>query len=724
MQEIKGKYRSSIYEGNNGYKVGLFKVKWASEELNDIVNKTITFSGYFADFNQEETYLLTGEYTNHPKYGYQFQTNSYEKLEPEGEDAIIEFLSSPIIKGCGEKTAKKIVDKFGEDSINKIKESKNNLLLIDGITEKKATQIYNSIMEYSKTDTLVIDLKKMGFSIRESLSLIKEYSSFVMDMINDNIYQLIELIDFPKLDKIFLVNNDINDNKRVKACIVESLKRISFNRGDIYSSKEEIYKYLHENFGIVLEESEYLGILLSLNNKEITIEKEKYYLKDNYDMEIYIANSLKEINSQKKFKVSKFNELIKEVEKEIKVKYNDEQILSIKSALENSVTIITGGPGTGKTTIINGLVKMFRLVNDWYKEEDVNKIVLLAPTGRASKKMAEATKCGSQTIHRYLKWNKDDNTFGYNENNPHQPKVVIIDETSMVDTYLFNNLLKGISHNCQIIFVGDENQLPSVGAGLTLSDLISSNEFKSVFLKEIYRQSANSYIPFLAKEIKDGNISDEFFSLKDDFRFIESSSSRIKENIKQICDLSIKKSLTEDDIQVLAPMYKGENGIDNLNVLLQEHFNPKSDDKIEIKIGDVIYREKDKIIQLVNDSTNNVYNGDIGVIKRINVHDNKKILEANFDGVIVSYKRDDLINIKHAYAISIHKSQGSEFNHVIMPITSNYSRMLYNKLIYTGVTRAKKSLILIGEYKSLSSAINNNYSENRKTTLKERLNKL
>lgn len=723
MQEIKGKYRSSIFEGSNGYKVGLFKVKYASEGLEDIVNKTITFSGYFADVNQEETYSLIGEYVNHPKYGYQFQVSSYERVEPEGVDAIIEFLSSSLIKGCGEKTAKKIVDYYGESSIEKIKESVGNILLIPGISEKNAIKIHDSIIKYGETDQLLIDLKKVGFSIKEALKLIKSYGSLIFNIIDEDIYSLIDEIEFNKLDKIYLTNHEYNDVIRVKACIIESLKRISFTNGDVYSLKEEIYFYLKNNFNINLEEDEFNSIIKSIAEDKLMIEDNRYYLTDNYEMEIYIAEVLTSINERRKNKIVKFAKLLSDVELEVKVKYNDEQKLAIKSAIENNICIITGGPGTGKTTIINGLVKMFRSINDWHSEADYENIVLLAPTGRASKKMAEATRSGSSTIHRYLKWNKDDNSFAYNEHNPRTPKVIIIDETSMVDTYLLNHLLKGIDHNTQIIFVGDENQLPSVGPGLILSDLINSNKFVTVSLKEIYRQSNNSYIPYLAKEVKEGTISEKFSAKKDDFKFIDVKSSQIKETLKQICDLSTNKDLTEEDIQVLAPMYKGENGIDNLNILLQNHFNPESKEKSEIKYGDVIYRENDKIIQLVNDSDNNVYNGDIGVITAVNPKDNKCILEADFDGNFVTYKRDDLVNIKHAYAISIHKSQGSEFNHVIIPITMNYSRMLYNKLIYTGITRAKKSLIILGEINAFNKSINNNHSEMRKTTLMTRLNK-
>lgn len=720
MQEIKGKFRSLIFDGKNGYKIGLFKVKETSIDLEDLINKTITFSGYFSSLSAEETYLMKGEYINHAKYGYQFQVNAYEKVDPEGKDAIVEFLSSSLIKGCGEKTALKIVNTLGEEAIEKIKADINNLLLVPGITQKMADKIYRSLIEYGESDQILIDLKDIGFSIKESLKLFELYQSFIINMAEDNIYQLSDVIDFNKLDSIFMKNHDLLDPKRINACIIESLKRLSYSLGDAYSTKEEIFLTLKKEFNINIDSEELLGNINALDGQGIIIDHSRYYLKNNYEMEEYIANSLCNINLQLNKKINHFDILIDQIQNEIKVTYDDDQKEAIKKSLENNVSIITGGPGTGKTTIINGLVKIIRLINDWYKPEDLNKIALLAPTGRASKKMAESTRASASTIHRYLKWNKDDDTFGYNEDNPHQPRVVIVDETSMVDTYLMFNLLKGIEHQVKIIFVGDENQLPSVGFGLILNDLINSKKFNHVALNKIYRQSNKSYIPYLAKEIKETLLSDEFFDDKDDFKFIEANNHQIKDTIKQICELSIKKALSEEDIQVLVPMYKGENGIDNLNILLQNIFNPSNELKREIAIGDVIYRENDKVIQLINDPDNNVYNGDVGYIKKIN-DDQKKLIEVNYDGNIVIYRRDNLNAINHAYAISIHKSQGSEFNHVIMPITINYSRMLYNKLIYTGVTRAKKSLMIIGNYDSLEKGVLNNYSETRKTTLKEKI---
>ena len=406
------------------------------------------------------------------------------------------------------------------------------------------------------------------------------------------------------------------------------------------------------------------------------------------------------------------------------VKYNVDQKKAIKNALENRITIITGGPGTGKTTIINAIVKLYIKLNKLGTKDIANNIALLAPTGRAAKKMSDSTGLPAMTIHRYLKWNKEKNEFQINEYNKNGHKLVIVDETSMIDTFLFDSLLKGVKHNIKLVLVGDSNQLPSVGPGMVLNDLIASDMFVHSPLEKIYRQSDNSYIPVLAKEIREHNLSRDFMKQKDDYNFLDAQGLGIKEMIRKICMMSKEKGLTEEDIQILAPMYKGENGIDNLNVLLQDIFNPKEKGKKEVKFGDVIYRENDKVLQLVNDPDNNVFNGDIGYIKKINVitqPKKKELLTIDFLGNEVIYQREDLINIKHAYAITIHKSQGSEFAHVIMPISKSYYKMLYNKLIYTGVSRAKKSLVIIGEEQSFVMATNNDYSNNRKTNLKQQL---
>ena len=725
MEYIRGKFKQMIFESDNGYKVGLFRVKEASGEMEEYVNKTITFTGYFADLDGEAYYKLTGNYVFNERYGSQFQVSSYEREEPKGKDAVVEFLSSSLVKGCGEKTAIAIVDTLGEEALTLIKENPDNLLKVPGISEVKAKRIYNSIVKYQSTDEIIVNLKKLGFTINESLAILNKWGESSLEIVENDIYKLIDIIDFTKLDKVFLSMKDAEAEERILACLIETFKRVGFKNGDTYLDKEEIFSTIRNEFKIFIEEDELDEYLDKLKkSKDIVVKKKKYFLKEYYDYEEEIADSLEMISRHSKTRVTNFDDLIAAVQLEYDVKYNTDQKKAIKNALTNRISIITGGPGTGKTTIINSIVKLYVRIHNLNYREVVNDIALLAPTGRAAKKMSDSTGLPAMTIHRYLKWNKEKNEFQINEYNKNYHKLIIVDETSMIDTYLFASLLKGIGHNITLVLVGDSNQLPSVGPGLILNDLIESDMFTHTTLEQIYRQSDNSYIPILAKEIKEHDLSSEFTNQTDDYNFLSASGLAIKEMIRKICVMSREKGLTEEDIQVLAPMYRGENGIDNLNVLLQEIFNPKSKDKKEVKVGDLTYRVGDKVLQLVNDPDNNIFNGDIGYISSIGTvmgSKNKDVFTVNFDGNEIQYTREDLINIKHAYAITIHKSQGSEFAHVIMPVSKAYYKMLYNKLIYTGVSRAKKSLIIIGEEESFVMAVNNDYSNNRKTNLKEQL---
>ncbi len=725
MDYIRGKFKQMIFESENGYKVGLFRIKDASPDMEEYVNKTITFTGYFADINGEDYYKLTGRYAFNDRYGNQFQVSSYEREEPKGKDAVIDFLSSSLVKGCGEKTANLIVETLGEDALTLIKNDYNNLLLVPGISEIKSKRIYNSIIKYQSTDEIIVNLKRLGFTINESLSILNKWGESSLEIVNNDIYKLIDIIDFTKLDKVFLSMKDALAEERVLACIIETFKRDGFKNGDTYLTKEEIYNSVRNEFKIFLEEDELDSYLDKLkSSKDIVVKKKKYFLKEYYDYEEDIADNLEMISKHSKTRINHFDDLIAAVQLEYDVKYNTDQKKAIKNALQNRISIITGGPGTGKTTIINCIVKLYVRVNNLNYKDVINDIALLAPTGRAAKKMSDSTGLPAMTIHRYLKWNKDKNEFQINEYNKNYHKLVIVDETSMIDTYLFDSLLKGINHNITLVLVGDSNQLPSVGPGLILNDLIESDKFVHTNLEQIYRQSDNSYIPILAKEIKEHDLSSEFTKQTDDYNFFHASGLTIKEMIRKICVMSKEKGLTEEEIQILAPMYRGENGIDNLNILLQDIFNPSHKDKRESKVGDVTYREGDKVLQLVNDPDNNIFNGDIGYISSINTimsPKKKEVFTIDFDGNEVVYAKEDLINIKHAYAITIHKSQGSEFAHVIMPVSKAYFKMLYNKLIYTGVSRAKKSLIIIGEEESFAMAINNDYSTNRKTNLKEQI---
>ena len=722
MSYISGKLKKTIfYNEDNGYLVALFRVKDTDDEtLDDKINKTITVTGIFNEVHLDVNMKLYGKYIHNEKFGFQYTVDSIEIIKPTTKEAIIEFLSSSFIESCGEKTAQKLVDCYGEETLDKIKESKDNILSV-GITPFRAEKIYNSMLNYDKSSDSILKLQNLGFSMDECSKIYNKFKNRINDIFGDYFYDIKEVVDFNKVDNIYLANYKKDSDIRINACFIETLSELSFMNGDTYYFKEEIQNVLANKFKIYLDDDKFEEVCHDLiEMDEIIKVGERYYLKDYYDKEIKIARNLKYISDKKIKKIKDLDEKLDALEKEIKITYNEEQRKAIVSSLNNNISIISGGPGTGKTTIINAIVKLYISEYRIAPLDVTEDIALLAPTGRASKRLSFSTGLSASTIHRYLKWYKDSNDFYYNEYNKTHQRLVIVDEVSMIDVDLFYALLNGINSSVKLILVGDVFQLPSVGPGLILNDLINSDYFNYVPLKEIYRQSSNSYIPYLAKEIKNVDLSEDFLNKRDDYLFLKVTKDQIKSSIEQVIAIARKKGITEKNMQVLAPVYKGENGIDNLNYILQNIYNPSKRGKNELTFMDVIYREGDKVLQLVNDIDNNVFNGDIGYITDIN----KKGIEVDFEGNVVTYQRKDLIKIKHAYAITIHKSQGSEFDHVVMPICSSYYHMLYNKLIYTGVSRAKKSLTIIGEVNSFVNAVKNNYSSTRKTSLKEKLDEV
>ena len=726
MKYIKGKVRNIIYQNqDNGYVVAVFRVKETTDDkMNEYVGKTVTITGTFLDINLEEVFILYGEGIRHERFGFQYQVKSYEKEAITTEKALIEFLSSSLIKGCGEKTAEKIVELLGMEAVNKIKEDEHALDVIPTLSAAKKKAIRSSLLEYSDADDSLLKLKELGFSISEATKIYKKYGASTKYIMESNLYILTEIINFNKIDSIYKTHHEELDEVRLKACLTEAMRRLSLSNGDTYYKEEEIKDALKKEFGLILEDITFENIIYSLEEEnKIVVEKDNFYLTEYYEAEKDITDNLFTLSAANTTPFYNFDQELEKLEEENKVHYNEDQKNAIRKALENKITIISGGPGTGKTTIINAIVKLYIKMHDFSPMEVLANIALLAPTGRASKKMSSSTGLPAMTIHRFLKWNKDTGNFGVNEYHKTNENLIIVDEMSMIDVSLFDALLKGIKSNVQLIMVGDVHQLPSVGPGLILNDLISSDLFTFCPLEKIYRQSANSYIPYLALEIKNKDLSEDFVRQKDDYNFLSVDSKYIKEMIKKICLMSKTKGLNEEDIQILAPMYKGENGIDNLNILLQDLFNPNSSKKEELRYGEVTYREGDKVLQLQNNPDNNVFNGDIGYIRKISKKNsrNKDLVLIDFEGVKVEYSKEELNQIKHAYAITIHKSQGSEFPHVILPISHSYYKMLYNKLIYTGVSRAKKSLVIIGEEKSFAMAVNNDYATNRKTMLKEKL---
>ena len=723
MAYIKGSYSKSIYENNTGYVIGIFKVSDTdSENLSDYIGRSITFTGYFHELNNIDTYIFYGELVNHEKYGEQFRVDSYERVKPEEKDSILEFLTSGLFKGIGEKKAKAIVDVLGKDTLKIILENPDNLILIPKITEKDVSILHNKLKEYESSYEIIMYLSDLGFNTKDSMLIYNFYKNKTKSIIEEDIYSIIfdiNDITFKKIDLIALNKGIERDSIiRIKAAIIYIMNEISNTYGHSYYTYLELLNLLPRVLNCnVLEDSFIYALNELVKDSRIVIVDEKYYLKDMYDAEVFIVKRFRMLNS-KENKIKKLDTNVSDLEKFFNIKYNDNQLDAIKKSIEKDFLIITGGPGTGKTTIIKAILELYRLINKLSYEKLNEKVALLAPTGRAAKRMSEATLFPASTIHRFLKWQKDQNRFQINEYNKSKVEFVIIDEASMIDTYLMDSLLKGLSANCKIIIVGDDHQLPSVGPGDVLHDLIESDMLNVVKLRDEYRQDEGSNIITLAYDIRKKTINENIFNVKDDLTFIKCLDSEVITNIIDI--YNTYKDLDYHELQILVPMYKGMNGIDIINNKIQELFNKKSNNKKEIRVGEVTFREGDKVIQLTNMPDENVYNGDIGIIKEI-ITNKKKEIHIDFDSNVVKYTPSNFNNFKLAYSISIHKSQGSEFDVVIIPIVKGYNKMLYQKLIYTAVTRTKKKLYLIGDISALKYASINDRDDNRRTTIKDYL---
>lgn len=712
---ILGNIRKIIYESNNGpYKVGIFKVRETNDdEMSEYVNKVIGFTGNFAEVNPDVDYILYGRLVEHPKYGSQFEVLNYEIKAPSDLDSLVLYLSSGMFKGIGLKTAKRIVERFGTNTIITIKEAPEEIATVSGMTITKARRMHDKILENEYNQDLILKLNGYGFSVREAIDLITIYGSNLQNKIEENIYDLVEHITFDKLDIMFLKDNDEMDKRRIEALILHNIYTTCYETGDTLVLKDELFIKMKRCFKGVFAVEEYLKYIDSLALKaKIVLFNEYVTLSDFYNTEKSILMDINRINDIKNtIKSDKIDTYISEYEKINSITFNNDQKEAIKGAILNNFFIITGGPGTGKTTIIKAIVMILKDILDLNHED----IALLAPTGRASKRMAESVGAPAYTIHKFLKWNKETESFLIDEYNKSQEKVVIVDESSMIDIFLFSSLLKGLKLNVKLILVGDANQLPSIGPGDLLNDLLHISTIKNKYLNTIYRVKEGSYITYLANDIKNRKHFDKFPTNYSDFKFIESNDDDIKKYLSEIVNKAVEKGIHSENFQVLAPMYKGLNGIDSLNSMMADIFNPNSE---KFVIGDKYYRVNDKVIQLVNDVDNNVYNGDIGYIRDIYYLDKKMVVEIDYSGNIVEYKSGEFDKFNLAYAVSIHKSQGSEYANVVIILARSFNRMFYNKLIYTAVTRAKSSLIILGSIDSLNKSVLTNYGANRNTYLK------
>ena len=721
MSKIVGNITRTIFKSDNNYAVFLFKVK--ENDIDKRYNgKSITVTGYFYDVEETFDLSLTGEFQKHVKYGEQFNVSSYQNVIPEDKNSIVSFLSSELFKGIGEAKALKIYEELGDDAINLIKRDPNVLENIKILSPKNIQTITSKLSELDQSTDTILKLTSLGFLVKDATLIYKHFREKTIEIINNDIYEVyyqIEKLSFQKIDVIAKKNGiSIIDIRRIKAGIIYSLRLLASEKGDTYSFEDEIFKMLRIVINYEVEETLFLKAINELlSDLKIISLSSGYQLLEFFEADSNIVKRINYLNHKEDlfYKKGFLDKKILEFEKINQIFYDEKQKEAIKNAFLKNFLIITGGPGTGKTTIISSIVALYK---DIFKKEDLDleELVLLAPTGRAAKRIMEATSFKASTIHRFLKWNKDTNKFQINEYNKSNAKLVIIDEVSMLDTLLFSSLLKGLKYDTRIILVGDVNQLPSVSPGEVLKDLIDSNLFPVIRLERLYRQKEESNIINLAYDINEGEVNYSLFNKNLDLFFYQANSMNLKNNLQII--VNTYKDMDYHDFQVMAPMYKTLNGINNLNKILQDLLNPKSSSKNEIVIYDVLYRTGDKVLQLQNMPDDNIYNGDIGIILEI---DNlKREVVIDYDSNVVTFTSSNFNNFTLGYVISIHKSQGSEFKTVVIPLLKEYGRMLYRKLIYTGVTRSKQKLILLGEKEALDRAVLNNQNDVRKTNLKEK----
>ena len=687
-------------------------------EIEHVDIDTDHFSGYFHELDEDENYKFMGDIVNHYKYGEQFNVSFYEKQIPEEKDSVVLFLSSGTFKGIGKKTAERIVEVLGSEAIRLIIDNPACLKNVGGLSNKQIESLQIGLIEYANSYNTILKLNDLGFSSKDAMKIYNKYKENTLNVIDDNIYSIIENIkdfNFKKIDVIALkIGYSRDDKRRVETSIITVMEDLCNTMGHFYLHIDMIYKYTIMCLGNNISEEYFIECLnnLIIGLKVVKIE-EKYYLKNFWDAEENIVSRIVSLNKKKDFKISNIDSYITELEKNKHITYNEEQKCAIKNASLKNFLIITGGPGTGKTTIVSSIIDLYKKVHKISEKDLINELVVLAPTGRASKRLSEKSNYKASTIHSFLKWNKESDKFAINEYNKSEAKLVIIDESSMIDGMLFNSLLKGLQNDTKIIMVGDYDQLPSVGPGQLLKDLIESEKLNVIALKELYRQGIDSSIISLAHDINNGVVDETLFNIRPDLDFIYTENI-----VRQLSNIAnIYKDTSYNDFQVLVPMYKGINGIDNFNKILQGIINPKSKKKKEIVVGDVIYREGDKVLQLINMPDERIFNGDIGTIIEI---DNKEIT-VDFDNNIVTFTPSNFNSFKHGYAISIHKSQGSEFDTVVLPVTLSYSKMLYRKLYYTAITRSKKKLIFIGDLSALKNAVFNNNQDIRMTSIKDKI---
>ena len=748
--QVEGQIVDIIYKNEiNSYTVATFET---------VEGEELTIVGYLPFVNEGDNLKVTGNMVTHPDYGEQLKVEIFEKTMPKTKEALEKYLANGNFKGIGPATAKKIVNTFGEDTINVIKMEPQKLTQIKGISKEKALEIAEQFIANWEIWQIVGFLDQFGIGPQSAETVYKKLGENALEKIGENPYILIDVaskVNFEKVDSIALkLGIDPDNYTRIRSAIKYGLERIGLN-GHSTVLYENLLKFVQDLLRIDANNIE--EAIISMKAKEEIIIEERedgtewVYAKPFYEAEKNIAERLISLKNSENIKyISTLKKDLEKIEKDINIELSDKQREAIESVNDNNVCIITGGPGTGKTTIIKAIIEL-------YKKHGM-KPVLCAPTGRAAKRMTETTGEEAKTLHRLLELAgiSDDNE-NFNTDllvTPIDGDIIIVDEASMLDMFLMNYLLKAIYKGTKLVLVGDINQLPSVGPGSVLKDIIESEKIHTITLNQIFRQAAKSKIivnahrvnegqNFISGNVKQTIIDDENIDLLDDFFFIqENNQEKIQQTIISLCKGRLQNYGNYDffnNIQVITPTKKGKLGTKELNILLQNELNPEEEDKKERNFGEVVFREQDRVMQTKNNYNilwekenerefkkelgNGIFNGELGIIDKINKED--KTIRVKFDdGKIATYESTDLDQLEHAYAITVHKSQGSEFDVVILVAAQSAPMLLTRNLIYTAMTRAKKLLIIIGSKSVVDYMIQNNTTKHRNTGLKFKLEKL